>query len=413
MTVTALPLDGVRVVDFTWLGAGPYTTRTLADHGAEVIRIESAKRTDRLRVLPPFAGGRREGSVNRSGYFADRNSNKLGVTINLKDPAGVDLVLRLIATADVVASNFTPGTLQSLGLGYEQARAVKPDIIFLEMGMQGATGPDASVVGYGQTVSALTGLYHLSGLPGRVPVGTGTNYPDHVPAPAHSAFAVLVALRHHRRTGEGQYIDLSQAETMVSLLGPAVLDCSVNGRDNGPRGNRADYAAPQGVYPAAGEDRWIAISVLDDAQWTSLTAELDVPELADAYPAAADRHAAHDEIDAALAKRTAAADPFELAARLQARGVPAAAVNTFGDLIESDPQLAHRGHFAVLDHPEMGPSVYNAPPYRLRGVDGGDVGAIMRTPAPLLGQHTRDVCSRVLGLDDATIDELAGRGVLG
>jgi benzylsuccinate CoA-transferase BbsF subunit len=412
MTGTPLPLEGVRVIDFTWLGAGPYTTRTLADFGAEVIRIESSKRMDRLRILPPFAGGKRNGSVNRSGYFSDRNSNKLDVTINLKDATGVGLVLDLIATADIVASNFTPGTLEGLGLGYEAAKEVKPNIIFVEMGMQGAFGPDASLVGYGQTVSALTGLYHLSGLPDRVPVGTGTNYPDHVPAPAHSAFAVLAALRHRRRTGEGQYIDLSQAETMVSLLGPALLDYAVNGRNHGPRGNRADYAAPQGVYPAAGDDRWIAISVLSDEQWRSLVLELDMPELADQFPTMDDRRAAQDDIDEVLGRRTSSEDPFELMRRLQARSVPAAAVCTFGDLIDDDPQLAHRGHFAVLDHPEMGPSRYNAPPYRMMGIADGAVDAIMRTPAPILGQHTRDVCRRILGLDDARIDELVEQGVL-
>ena len=176
----ALPLRGVRVVDFTWLGAGPYTTRVLADHGAEVIRIESGKRLDRLRILPPFRDGKRNDSVNRSGYFADRNSNKLSVTVNLKHPDAAALILRLIAQADIVTSNFTPGTLDDLGLGYEQAGRSRPDIIFLEMGMQGSYGPDSKLVGYGQTVSALTGLYHLSGLPGRMPVGTGTNYPDHV-----------------------------------------------------------------------------------------------------------------------------------------------------------------------------------------------------------------------------------------
>jgi len=408
----ALPLEGVRVTDFTWLGAGPYTTRTLADHGAEVIRVESGKRMDRLRILPPFRDGKRNGSVNRSGYFADRNSNKLGVTINLKDPVGVDLVLQLIAQSDVVTSNFTPGTLEGLGLGYDRARAVRPDVIFLEMGMQGAYGPDASLVGYGQTVSALTGLYHLSGLPGQVPVGTGTNYPDHVAAPAHSAFAVLAALRHRRRTGEGQYIDLSQAETMVSLLGPAVLDYTVNGRSLTPQGNRAEYAAPQGVYPAAGDDRWVAISVLTDDQWAQLTDELGAPELAAEFPAASDRHADHDVLDERLAELTDPHEPFALVQRLQNRGVPAAVVQTYGDLLDSDPQLRHRGHFAVLDHPEMGPSVYNAPPYRLRGVDGGAVSAVMRTPAPLLGQHTREVCGRLLGLDDARIDELTEQGVL-
>lgn len=407
--MTTLPLDGVRVTDFTWLGAGPYTTRTLADHGAEVIRIESGKRMDRLRILPPFRDGKRNGSVNRSGYFADRNSNKLDVTINVKHPVGVDLVLRLIGQSDVVTSNFTPGTLEGLGLGYRRAREVKPDIIFLEMGMQGAYGPDASLVGYGQTVSALTGLYHLSGLPGQVPVGTGTNYPDHVPAPAHSAFAVLTALWHRRRTGEGQYIDLSQAETMVSLLGPAVLDYTVNGVNAMPIGNRAEYAAPQGVYPCAGTDRWIAISVVTDEQWAAVTDELGAPELVTRFPG---RHTAQDDIDPILEKLTSGREPFDLMRRLQQRGVPAAVVHTFGDLVDGDPQLAHRGHFAVLDHPEMGPSIYNAPPYRLRGVDGGDTHAIMRSPAPLLGQHTREVCARLLGLDDATIDELAEAGVL-
>jgi benzylsuccinate CoA-transferase BbsF subunit len=407
-----LPLSRVRVTDFTWLGAGPYTTRTLADHGAEVIRIESGQRMDRLRILPPFRDGDRKGSVNRSGYFADRNSNKLGVTINVKDPVGVELVLGLIAQSDVVTSNFTPGTLEKLGVGYDKARAVRPDIIFLEMGMQGAYGPDASLVGYGQTVSAVTGLYHLSGLPGEVPVGTGTNYPDHIAAPAHSAFAVLTALWHRRRTGEGQYIDLSQAETMVSLLGPAVLDNTANGNNAMPQGNRAEYAAPQGVYPCAGDDRWIAISVVDNAQWTRLTDELGVPEFATRYPDEAARRAEHDALDKEIGRLTATREPFDLMRTLQRRGVPAAVVHTFGDLIDTDPQLAHRGHFAVLDHPETGPSIYNAPPYRLRGIDGGAVGAIMRTPAPLLGQHTREVCARLLGLSDTRIDELTEQGVL-
>ncbi len=405
-----LPLRGVRVVDFTWLGAGPYTTRVLADHGAEVIRVESAKRMDRLRVLPPFRDGIKGDSVNRSGYFADRNSNKLGVTFNLKSPIAVALVLRLIEQADVVTSNFTPGTLAGLGLGYEQARALRPDIIFLEMGMQGNDGPDAKLVGYGQTVSALTGLYHLSGLPGRMPVGTGTNYPDHVAAPAHSAFAVLTALRHRRRTGEGQYIDLSQAETMVSLLGPAILDHTVNGRTDQPQGNRADYAAPQGVYPCAGDDRWVAISAVTDEHWTALADELGARELTDdqRFATTLERHRHHDELDAELASLTSSQDAYALMERLQKRGVPAAVMQTYGDLIDSDPQLRHRNHFAVLDHPEMGPSIYNAPPFTLRNVSE----PTMRTPAPLLGQHTREVCTRLLGLDDEQIDALTEQGVL-
>ncbi|KIF69841.1 hypothetical protein HY68_16660 [Streptomyces sp. AcH 505] len=408
--MTGLPLRGVRVVDFTWLGAGPYTTRTLADHGAEVIRVESSKRMDRLRVLPPFRDGDRAGSVNRSGYYADRNSNKLSVTFNLKHPEAVALVLRLIAQSDIVTSNFTPGTMRGLGLGYDEARAVKDDIIYIEMGMQGAYGPDASLVGYGQTVSALTGLYHLSGLPGRLPVGTGTNYPDHVAAPAHSAFALLAALRHRRRTGEGQYIDLSQAETMVSLLGPTILDHTVNGVDQGPRGNRSAEAAPHGVYPCAGDDRWLALAVATDEEWKRLVGELDADELAadPRFTSLAERHRNHDALDAELAERTRTRDAFELMRRLQERGVPAAVMQTYQDLVDDDPQLRHRGHFAVLDHPEMGPSVYNAPPFRLPALEE----PVMRTPAPLFGQHTREVCGRLLDLDGAEIDRLVEDGVL-
>jgi benzylsuccinate CoA-transferase BbsF subunit len=405
-----LPLHGLRVVDFTWLGAGPYTTRVLADHGADVVRVESSKRLDRLRILPPFRDGDRRDSVNRSGYFADRNSNKRAVTINLKHPDAAALILRLIATADVVASNFTPGTMDSLGVGYDAARAVRPDVIFLEMGMQGANGPDAKVVGYGQTVSALTGLYHLSGLPGQPPVGTGTNYPDHVPAPMHAAFALLAAIRHRRRTGEGQHIDVSQTETMVGLLGPAVLDVTVNGRSAVPQGNRAAYAAPQGVYPCRGEDRWLALSVLDDEQWRALSTELGAVELLDdpRFATSAARHEHHDALDEELARHTSVLDAVELMDRLQKRGVPAGVMQTYQDLLDEDPQLRHRQHFAVLDHPEMGPSAYNAPPFRLSGIEG----SVMRTPAPLLGQHTREVCAELLGLTEEEIDAMVAEDLL-
>jgi benzylsuccinate CoA-transferase BbsF subunit len=405
-----LPLRGVRVIDFTWLGAGPYTTRAMADHGADVIRVESGKRLDRLRILPPFRDGERLGSLNRSGYFADRNTNKRSVTINLKHPDAAGLILRLIETADVVTSNFAPGTMDKLGIGYEAARKVRPDVVYLEMGMQGGHGPDAKVVGYGQTVSALTGLYHLSGLPDQVPVGTGTNYPDHVAAPMHATFAILAALRHRRRTGEGQHIDLSQAETMVGLLGPAMVDMTANQHNTMRQGNLAQDAAPQGVYRCAGDDRWLALSVLDDNQWRALCGVLGADELVDdtRFATMQARHENHGELDVEITDRTLRRDAVELMTELQQRGVPAGNMQTYRDLLENDPQLRHRDHFVVLDHPEMGPSAYNAPPFRLSGIEE----TVMRSPAPLLGQHTREVLAAVLHLSDAEIDAMTAEELL-
>ena len=406
--MTGLPLRGVRVVDFTWHGAGPYTTKMLADHGAEVIRIETSKRLDSLRNLPPFKD-KIEG-VNRSGYFSDRNSNKRDIVLNLKHPASRGIALRLIEQSDVVANNFTPGTLAELGLGYEDACAVKPDIIYIEMAMQGAYGPDSGQVGFGLTVSALTGLHHLTAAPGKAPIGTGTNYPDHVSAPCHATFAILAALRHRRRTGQGQYIDLAQTETMISLLGPAVLDWTVNGRNQMPQGNRDDEAAPHGVYPCAGEDRWIAISAATDAQWQGLAAELGLESLTSdpRFATLVERHRNHDALDAEIAARTRDRDAYKLMKQLQRRGVPAGVAQTAQDLVEHDPQLKLRGHFARLDHPEMGPTVYNTPPFRLSGVEE----PIMRTPAPLLGQHTREVCNELLGMKSDEVDKLVAEEVL-
>ena len=236
------------------------------------------------------------------------------------------------------------------------------------------------------------------------------NYPDHVAAPCHATFAVLATLRHRRRTGQGQPIDLSQAEPMISLLGPAILDCSVNGCVPTRQGNRDAAAAPSGVYPCAGEDRWLAISVATDHQWRALAEELGAPEwMTDPrFATLLARHQHHDALDAAITARTPDREPYALMEALLRRGVAAGMMQTAEDLVERDPQLRARGHFARLDHPEMGPSLYDAPPFRLRGV--GE--PIMRTPAPLVGQLTREVCRERLGLSDAETDRLIADGVL-
>lgn len=397
-------LAGLRVIDFSWIGAGSYTTKILADLGAEVIKIESSQRMDTLRVTKPFKDG--VAGVNRSGYFADRNSSKRSATINVKDERGLRLVKRLIADAHLVSNNFTPGVMDKLGLGYGVLRELRPGLVFASMSMQGASGPAAKDLGYGLTIAALTGFMHLTGLPDREPAGTGTNYPDHIPNPGHAAFAILAALRHQRRSGQGQLIDLAQMEPTLAMLGPTLMNYFVNGVIEQRAGNTHPERAPHGVYRCAGDDRWIAIAVCTDEQWQALAATLALDDKAE-WTSQAGRLADRATIDAAISLATAQRDSLELARALQAAKVPCGPVQDARDVLDHDPQLAARGHWVTLDHPEMGPSTYNSAPYRYSHAESAP-----SSPAPLLGQHTREVCSDLLGLDDDEINQLEQDGVL-
>ena len=401
-----LPVEGVRVTDFTWIGAGSYATKILADFGADVVKIESERRLDSLRLAAPYKDGVK--GVNRSGYFADRNTSKRSMTLDMKHPKALGLASKLIAQSDIIANNFTPGVMERFGLDYDSVRLLKPDIIYLNMSMNGNSGPERGYLGYGSSMASVTGLQHLTGLPGRIPAGTGTNYPDHVPNPCHAAFAVLAALRHRRRTGEGQLIDMAQTEPTIALLGPAVLDFTVNGRVQEPRGNEHPDAAPHGVYRCSGDDRWIAICAMSDAHWRALRQTLGDPEWMrdQAYDRASGRMAHRAAIDAKLNGETVRWAPENLTVALQACGVPAGLVATAAD-VTRDPQLSHRGHWVTLDHPEMGKSLYNAPPFRCSRTP-----VALSRPAPLLGQHTDEVCRELLGLSEREIAALRADGVL-
>ncbi len=406
MQAVKKPLAGVRVTDFTWIGAGAYATKMLGDYGADVIKIESASRLDALRMSAPYKD--RVKGVNRSGYFADRNTSKRSITLNMKDPRAVALVRRLIAKSDIVANNFTPDVMPRFGLDYDAVRGIRPDIIYLAMSMQGASGPESRYLGYGASMAALTGLQHLIGVPGRAPIGTGTNYPDHIPNPCHATFAVLAALRHRRRTGEGQYLDLAQTEPTVALLGPTFLDLTVNGREQQAAGNDHPVFAPHGVFPCAGEDRWIALCVKSDAQWGRLVQALGGAGLADRCWATREGRLAHRaSLNEAIAALTRAQVAEALMLKLQSIGIAAGVVQNAEDVVLRDPQLAHRGHWIRLDHPEMGRTVYNASPFRSAAMP-----AAPERPAPLLGQHTDEVCRELLGLDDTEISKLKTEGVL-
>lgn len=402
-----LPLAGLRVADFCWIGAGSYTTKILGDLGADVIKIESSSRLDSLRLAGPYKDGKP--GVNRSGYFADRNTSKRGITIDMKHPRALGVIRKVIALSDVVANNFAAGVMEKLGLGPDDCAAIKPDIIYLAMSMQGSQGPQREFRGTGSSIAALTGIQELSGLPGRVPAGTGTNYPDHLPNPCHAAFALLAALRHRRRTGQGQYIDFAQTEPMLSLLGPTFLDLTVNRRLQQRRGNDHPWAAPHGVYPCAGKDRWIAITVMDDFQWAALQEVMGQPawSLEGRWQTLPQRHRERAELDRLVSTWTSGQDAQALMLKLQAQGVPAGAVQDAHDVTRIDPQLAHRGHWVRLPHAEMGESLYNNLPFRFSRMQ-----VRPRRPAPLLGEHTREILRDLLGLTESEIDQLQAEQVL-
>jgi benzylsuccinate CoA-transferase BbsF subunit len=400
-----LPLSGVRVLDLTWVGAGPITTKLLAEFGAEVIKVESRTRPDPLRRTPPFAPGDEE--LERSGYFADRNAGKKSISIDLSQPRSRDLVLRLAAISDVCAQSFRPGTMEKWGLGYEDLVTVRPDLIYLAMPMQGETGPHSRFSGFGATLVALCGLHELCGYPDREPVGTGTNYPDHVPNPLHAAVAVLAALVHRRRTGEGQRIELSQLESTLNVIGPAI-EGAAGHHPLQRNGNRLDHASPHGVFPVEGEDRWVAISIMTDEQWRALTDECKIARFGDsALSTLQGRKQSEDEIEGLLASWTVSQSADAVAERLRRRGIPASPVRDSADMLSGYSDLRERGAFEWLEHPVMGSTVYTAPTARLSRTPGR-----LGSPAPLLGEHTESVLLETLGMKTDEFDELRSLGVL-
>lgn len=414
-------LAGLRVLDFCWIGAGALVTQTLAMHGAEVIKIESRARPDNLRVAPPVRPG--TSGLDASGYFASRNAGKKSFALNLTHPDAIAIAQRLAAASSVVTSNFRPGVMERWSLSYADLGAGRPDLIYLTMPMQGATGPHSRYAGFGSTIAALSGLVAPSGLPGRLPVGTGTHYPDHVPNPGHALVALLAALVHRNRTGRGGRIELSQFESTAGLLGPAMIRYSVTGEQPAPRGNRVPWAAPHGVYPCLGDDNWIAISASTEAQWAALSGILAAgpagPAGQPARGGAADdlatdlrfagldsRREHEDQLDRLVAARTVGWDRWELMGRLQAAGVPASVVETPGDVFD-DPVLAARGYWETLEHPVMGPVRSASAPHRWNGQPVSPA-----SPAPLLGQHTREIGHDLLGLSEDEYARLVADEVL-
>ena len=398
-------LSGLRVLDFCWVGAGALVTQSLALHGAEVIKIESRARPDNLRVAPPFRPGTT--GLDASGYFASRNANKKSFALNMRHPQASAVARRLARSCSVVTSNFRPGVMERWGLGYDDLRAVQPGLIYLTMPMQGTTGPNKGYAGFGSTIAALAGLVEPSGLPGRVPVGTGTHYPDHVPNPGHALVALLAALVHRNRTGHGGRIELSQFESTVCMVGPAVVRYSMTGEQPSRQGNHVPGAAPHAVYPCQGTDNWIAISARTDAEWQSLAAVLALDLSADDRFSTVGARKEHEaELDALVAGSTASWEQWALMGRLQEAGLAASVVETAGDVFD-DRLLATRRYWRTLQHPVMGPVRSASAPHIWNGEPVAPT-----TAAPLLGQHTEEISKDLLGMSAAEYSELVADGVL-
>jgi crotonobetainyl-CoA:carnitine CoA-transferase CaiB-like acyl-CoA transferase len=394
-------LDGVRILDFSWALAGPWTGRMLAHEGAEVIRVESPRRLDVLRQMAP--------DPERAGAFINANSGKLGLAIELGDPEGAEIARRLAAEADIVVDNFRPGVMERLGLDHESLAKVNPEIITCSLPAQGETGPHREFVAYGPVLHALAGFTFLTGHPDGPPSAICSGFVDQLAA-GHAAVAILSALRHRDRTGEGQHVSLSQFEAAIGMLDSVALEYFANGTVETRRGNRDRNAAPQGCYGCAGNDQWVAVTVSDDEQWPRLARLIGRDDLAaDAGLAdAAGRGARHDEIDAAIAAWSGARDAEAAMEELQAARVPAGKVQRVGDLLEHDPHLRARGFYRLTDHPVIGEIFVDGPSIRLRRLEG-DLGG---RPGPLLGQDTRAILEEIIGIDAADVERLIEAGVV-
>jgi crotonobetainyl-CoA:carnitine CoA-transferase CaiB-like acyl-CoA transferase len=398
------PLDGVKVLDFTWVVVGPASVRYLTDAGATVIKVESTTRVDTARTLQPFKDA--QPGPERSGLFANVNAGKLGLTLNMSTLEARAVAQRLACWADVVVENFTPKAMRAWGMAYEDLRTVNPGIILVSTSLNGQTGPQAFLAGFGTMGAAAGGFAEQHGWPDRIPAGAGA-WTDYV-APKFIAASILAALDHRRRTGEGQFIDLSQTEASVQFLAPAILDYTVNGRVRSRIGNASIDFAPHGVYPVAGDDRWVAIAATSEAQWQALCEASDNAGWRDDPRFLTnDLRLEHAEaLDALIGAWTAGQEAGAVEETLQRARVPVHRVNTSEDCF-ADPQLGFREHLFTVEHPELGPVPVESSRMRFSGTP-----AQVARPGPTFGQDNEYVLRELLGMTDEEVVELTIAGAL-
>ena len=399
-------LSGLKVVELGGGAAGPIAIRHLADHGATVIRIESASRPDFLRVLGLSKTNK---SLDRAPMFMMLNCNKMSVALNLSDPRGVDLARRLIVEwADVLAENYAPKAMKKWGLDYESLVKLKPDLVMVSTCLMGQTGPNKDYPGFGGQGSAISGFNFLTGWPDREATGQHGTITDSL-APRFVAAAVLAALLRKQKTGEGTYIDVAQVETAAYSLSGWMLEYFANGEVVQRDGNRSRVAAPHGAFPCRGEDRWCTIACHDDADWQRLTRAMGSPAWAlDPRFATLDgRKACEDELESRISSWTRDRSAEEIMSAVQSADVEAGVVETSRDL-NADPQLAARGHFVPVQHEVLGAHTCERLGYALSATPG-----TIERQGPRLGEDSEHVYRDILGLSEDVLTTLRGDGVLG
>jgi benzylsuccinate CoA-transferase BbsF subunit len=396
----------LKIVAFNWAMVGPLTLKFFADYGATVIRIETNTRPCVTRTSSPYKDGKP--GVNRSGYFNHFSANMMSISLNMGDSRAIEVAKELVAQADVVMENFTPGIMDRWGLGYEELKKVKPDIIMVRQNGFGTEGPYRNLAAFGMILAAIAGIPNFIGWPdgGPLPVGVGA-YTDSI-SPRLASAALIAALDYRDKTGKGQLLDLAQYETALYFVLPGVLDYAVNGREPERNGNACSYAAPHSVYACKGEDRWCTIVVLNDGQWAKLCHALGKPEyvLDNRFDTLLHRKAHEKELDALIEGWTKEHTAEEVMAVLQKGGVPAGIVENPADLF-SDPQLRHRRLFWPLNHSEIGMFTHLG-----SSLEMSKTPARAETATPLLGEHNEYVLTKILGKTDEEFVDLLAEGVL-
>ncbi len=397
--------EDLKILDFGWAIAGPWTVRYLADHGAVVIHVESAHHPDLIRAGPPFKDGKP--GVDSSIYWVNYHCNKYGLSLNMRHPRAMEVSRRLVEWADVIVENFAPGVMERWGLSYEKVKEIKPDIIMISSSQLGQEGPRATLSGTGVQLTAYSGFNHLTGWKDREPSVLFGGFTD-CPAARFGTVALIAALLYRRRTGKGMHIDLSQYEAGLHLLFPVLMDYHVNGRIAVRNGNHHPFAAPHGVYKCRGDDAWCAIAVFTQEHWEGLCRTMGDPEWSkeQRFSTFSKRRENGEALDRYVEQWTSTMTTKQTLSKLQQHGVPAGIVQKGEDLY-NDPQLKQFGYFWEVDHPVIGKHRLESHAFNLSKTPRK-----LRMPAPRLGEHTEYVCRQVLKLTDEEFVDLLEDGVL-